>query len=71
MLRITPSERDVLEYLATGAATTEIARHLSINEPEVESRLSTLFSRLGVTTRSEAVAVAIRRGLLAHGGTRD
>jgi DNA-binding NarL/FixJ family response regulator len=67
MLRITPSERDVLECLAAGAATTEIARRLCINEPEIESRLLTLFARMGVTSRTEAVAVAMRRGLLAHG----
>ena len=65
MLHITPSERVVLEHLATGAATTEIARLVGLNEREVDACLQTLFTRMGVTSRSEAVAVAARRGVLA------
>jgi len=65
MLHITPSEREVLECLACGAATPELARRLGVNEPELESRLKTLFARMGVTTPTEAVAAAMRRGLLA------
>jgi DNA-binding CsgD family transcriptional regulator len=65
VLHITPWERSVLEQLATDAATLEIARRLGIDEREVESNLSTLFARMGVRTRAEAIAAAIRRGLLA------
>jgi NarL family two-component system response regulator YdfI len=65
MLHITPWERRVLEQLATGVAMIEIAQHLGMKEPDVESRVHTLFARLGVTTRAEAVAAATRRGLLA------
>jgi DNA-binding NarL/FixJ family response regulator len=64
-LHITPSERAVLEYLASGAAVHEIARRLGMNEPEAETCLQTLFTRMGVRTRAEAVAAAMRRGLLA------
>ena len=64
-LHITPSERAVLEYLASGAAIHEIARRLGMNEPEIEHSLQTLFTRMGVRTRAEAVAAAMRRGLLA------
>ena len=64
-LHITPSERAVLEYLASGAATHEIARRLGMNEPDIETWLQTLFARMGVRTRAEAVAAAMRRGLLA------
>jgi NarL family two-component system response regulator YdfI len=65
MLQITPLERTVLECLARDAATIEIARRLAIDEREVESNLATLFARMGVRTRAEAIAAAIRRGLLA------
>jgi two-component system, NarL family, response regulator YdfI len=65
VLHITPWERRVLEQLATGVATIEIAHRLGMDEPDVESRLDTLFMRMGVRTRAEAVAVALRRGLLA------
>jgi DNA-binding CsgD family transcriptional regulator len=64
-LHITPSEHAVLKYLATGAATIEIAHRLGMNEPEIESCLQLLFARMGVRTRGEAVAAAMRRGLLA------
>ena len=65
LLHITPWERGALEQLASGVALTEIALRLGMNEPDVESRLTVLFTRMGVTTRTEAVAAAIRRGLLA------
>ena len=64
-LHITPSERAVLEFLASGAATHEIAHRLGMNEPEIERCLRALFTRMGVRTRAEAVAAAMRRGLLA------
>jgi two-component system, NarL family, response regulator YdfI len=65
VLQITPWERGVLEQLANGIATIDIAQRLGMNEPDIESRLNTLFARMGVTTKTEAVAVAVRRGLLA------
>ncbi|HYS27397.1 MAG TPA: LuxR C-terminal-related transcriptional regulator [Vicinamibacterales bacterium] len=65
VLHITPWERGVLEQLASGAATTDIARRLGVNDREIESSLATLFARMGVASRAEAVAVASRRGLLA------
>jgi two-component system, NarL family, response regulator YdfI len=65
VLHITPWERHALEQLANGVAMTEIADRLGMNEPDVESRLNTLFARMGVRTRAEAVAAALRRGLLA------
>ena len=65
MLHITPSERALLECLATGVSTTEIARRAGLNEHEVEPCLQTLFTRMGVTSCTEAVAAAVRRGLLA------
>lgn len=64
-LHITPSERLALEYLASGAATCDIARRLGMNDLEIETCLQTLFTRMGVRTRAEAVAAAMRRGLLA------
>jgi DNA-binding NarL/FixJ family response regulator len=65
MLRITPWERGMLEQLARGVATKDIARRWGMDEPDVESRLRMLFARMGVTSASEAVAAAARRGLVA------
>ena len=64
MLHITPWERAVLEQLARGAATRDIALRAGMDEPSVESRLKTLFARMGVRTTTEAVTAAARRGLV-------
>jgi DNA-binding NarL/FixJ family response regulator len=66
VLHITPWERSVLELLASGLATNELARRLGVTEPEMEARLITLFARMGAATQADAVASASRRGLLAR-----
>ena len=63
-LRITPAERDALELLATGKASAEVARLLGSTEGDLDLRLASLFSRLGVTSQADAVKAALRRGLL-------
>jgi DNA-binding NarL/FixJ family response regulator len=65
MLHITPWERGMLEQLAHGVATKDIARRYDMDEPDIESCLGRLFARMGVTTSTEAVAAAARRGLVA------
>jgi DNA-binding NarL/FixJ family response regulator len=65
MLHITPWERGMLEQLARGVATKEIARRYGMDEPDIESCLRMLFARMGVTTTTDAVAAAARRGLVA------
>ena len=66
VLHITPSERTALELLAAGAAVHEIARRFGASEPDLETHLASLFSRLGVATRTEAITEAHRRGLLTR-----
>jgi DNA-binding NarL/FixJ family response regulator len=65
VLQITPSERALLESLAKGVALADIAHRLGTNEHQIDVSLQALFARLGVKTRAEAVASALRRGLLA------
>jgi DNA-binding NarL/FixJ family response regulator len=65
VLRITPVERSALELLALGKAIEDIAELFEVSAPEVEVRLSALFARMGVKSRTEAVAAACRRGLVA------
>jgi DNA-binding NarL/FixJ family response regulator len=64
VLLITPWERDALQLLAAGVADDEIAAVLRISEGTVNSYLAYLFEKLGVTSRSEAVMAATRRGLV-------
>lgn len=64
VLRITPWERDVLQLLADGKATNEIATYLGMHIPDFESGLSRLFAAMGAATQAEAIARALKRGLL-------
>jgi DNA-binding NarL/FixJ family response regulator len=66
VLRITPWERSALQLLADGKAVTELARDLRVSESEVEDRLIRLFTTIGAADRTEAIAVAVRRGLLTR-----
>ena len=66
VLRITPRERAVLQLIANGNETLEIAGRLGISEHEVEAGLTNLVAVMGARSRTEAVALALRRGLLAE-----
>jgi NarL family two-component system response regulator YdfI len=57
-------ESEVLELLAEGAANKEIAARLHITERTVKAHVTGIFNKLGVNSRAEAVAVALRSGLL-------
>jgi DNA-binding NarL/FixJ family response regulator len=65
VLHITPWERAVLQLLADGTATEAIADRLGTNAREIETRLTTLFARMGAGGQTEAIAAAFRRGLLS------
>ena len=62
-LRITARERDVLELVADGCSTAEIARALWITEDTVRTHIKRTLARLGARTRAHAVAIAFREGL--------
>lgn len=64
MLQITPWQRVALQLLANATATNEIATRLGISEGELDAHLTSLFATLGAASRAEAVAAALRRGLL-------
>jgi len=57
-------DRDLLGLLAAGATTTAIAERLGLAPKTVRNRASSLYRRLGVRSRAEAVTVAEERGLL-------
>ena len=63
-MRLTPREMATLRLLADGKANKEIASALDISERTVKTHLGHLFEKLGVTSRTEAVKVANRRGLV-------
>ncbi len=61
---ITPREREVLALLADGLSDRDIADNLYIGSGTVRSHLTSLFSKLGVKSRTAAIAAARRGGLL-------
>ncbi len=60
------SEREVqvLSLVATGKRNKEIAAELAIAEDTVKMHVRNIFSKLSVTDRTEAVTVALRRGII-------
>jgi len=63
-LQLTPREMAALKLVADGKANKEIATALDISERTVKTHLAHLFEKLGATSRTEAVKVATRRGLV-------
>jgi len=63
-VQLTPREMATLRLMADGKANKEIARDLTISERTVKTHLGHLFEKLGVTSRTEAIKVATRRGLV-------
>ena len=63
-VQLTPREMATLRLLADGKANKEIATALDISERTVKSHLAHLFEKLGVTSRTEAIKIATRRGLV-------
>ena len=61
---LTPRETDVLRMLAEGLSNKEVARQLRISEHTVKYHLSSVFGKLGVSSRTEAVMVGIQRGII-------
>jgi DNA-binding NarL/FixJ family response regulator len=63
-VQLTPREMATLKLLADGKANKEIAGALDISERTVKTHLAHLFEKLGATSRTEAVKLATRRGLV-------
>lgn len=61
---ITPTEREILQWLATGMSNKEIARLLDKSAETVKIQVSQLLRKLNCKTRTEAVVNASRRGLI-------
>ncbi|HJS94197.1 MAG TPA: response regulator transcription factor [Solirubrobacteraceae bacterium] len=57
-------EREVLELVAAGLSSPEVARRLNLSTTTVKTHLQRLYEKLGVGDRAAAVAEAMRRHLL-------
>jgi NarL family two-component system response regulator YdfI len=61
---LTTREREVLELLSRGLPNKLIARRLQISEHTVKFHVSSIYTKLGATSRTDAVSRGVRRGLI-------
>ena len=61
---LTSREREVLQMLAAGLANKEIAARLNISDHTAKFHVAAILGKLGAATRTEAVTIGIRRGLV-------
>jgi len=62
---LTPRELQVLELVADGLPNKAIAAALGVSDETVKFHLTSVFGKLGASNRTDAVRLALRRGLLA------
>ena len=57
-------EREILQKVADGATTRQVANDLGISPHTVKTHLERIFEKLGANDRAQAVAIAIRTGIV-------
>ena len=66
LMNLTEREQEVLEAVARGERSKEIAVQLGISERTIKAHLASIYNKLGVDSRAAAIAVAAQRGLLQN-----
>ena len=61
---LTPRESEILQHVAQGLTNKQIAWKLSISEHTVKFHISSIYSKLGATNRTEAVRMGARQGII-------
>ncbi|MCX8061287.1 MAG: response regulator transcription factor [Anaerolineales bacterium] len=61
---LSPREMEVLNHLSQGQSNKEIARQMGISHQTVKNHLASLFRKLGVEDRTQAVVFALQHGLV-------
>jgi NarL family two-component system response regulator LiaR len=71
---LTAKETEVLRFVSRGLSNKEIASRMRVSPRTVQAHLASVFSKLGVASRTEAVVSALKSGLLSRddvGGSSD
>jgi len=61
---LTEREKEILKLMAEGLPNSEIARRLVVSQSTVKFHVSNILSKLGVTTRTEAVSMALKKHMV-------
>lgn len=61
-LGLTQRESEVLELIVAGRSNRDIASHLTLGEETIKTHVRSIYRKLGVTDRAQAVACALREG---------
>ena len=65
VLPLTSREREILELIAEGANNRVVAARLAISRHTMKFHVASILAKLGARSRTEAVTLALRTGLLA------
>src|SRR5207247_10973615 len=68
---LTPREMEVLRHVADGNRNRDIAEKLFISEETVKVHIKHIMEKLGAGDRTQAVAIALRRGIIQLGGAQS
>jgi DNA-binding NarL/FixJ family response regulator len=63
-ISLTPREKDIVDLLVQGLSNADIAHQLFLSEGTVRNYMSDLFTKLGVSDRTQAVVIALKHGLV-------
>lgn len=63
-IHLTDREQEVLNWLIKGASNEEISRYLHVTIATVKAHLTSVFEKLGVTSRTQAIVKALKLGLV-------
>ena len=61
---LTAREAEVLQLVADGRTNEEVAQKLSVGQKAIQMHLTSIYSKLGVSRRTEAIVQAVRRGIV-------
>jgi DNA-binding NarL/FixJ family response regulator len=62
---LTPREMEILEYVAQGMSNKQIALQLGISAQTIKNHVTSILSNLNANARTEAVVLALRKGLIS------
>lgn len=65
-IEVSEREREILQLLAGGASNADVARTLHLSPNTVRNHLARVYVRLGARSRLEAVAIAVREGIITR-----